>query len=1069
MYCSSRTNKRYLDALYSELDFIAGNLMTATDTPALCRNPLDWLEKGEWLAAAKRADVEKVFFVENNPVAVFAECGATTAEKIKAFNRVWCLARPRLLFLASPGEITVYDLAQKPVDKNNPEEWRNLKSLAVLHDIGKVAEEFQRFHRDNIESGRVFGDRHFGDLTNRADKALIRDLKTVRRELIEEGLSGNKVRFAHSLIGRSIFIRYLEDRGVLSEKYFRKVAMQKAGWTKLLNNPPDRFGVDLSENRTFYPRVLADKSFTYALFKSLARHFNGDMFPDLEEEEQTVTPKHLLLIQDLLYGDAGRQKNLFFYSYQFDIVPLDLISSIYEEFYHPSISNDERKNKARQDGAYYTPAVLAEFVLSRILTIEEIKKKPRILDPACGSGIFLVEAFRRIVRYEWHKKKSPLSFDDLKRVLKEQIAGIEVNEEAARITAFSLYLSLLHYLDPPSIEWQMKQGNKLPNLLASKSRSKNDYHSILVGNAFDVGQIESNTLWKERFGDECADIIISNPPWGSRENKADVESKAREKVMLDWCIANNKPIGYKEPSQAFLWRSLDLLRKDGKAGMLVSAGVLFKRGSKSQAFRNQWLDHVRLSEVFNFTHVRKFFFKEADSPFLAVFYDKNLQGDTPVYYWSGKQTAILSKVQSVLLSRHDLHILRNEELDNSAVWKTYWLGQFADRQFIRILGQRKKLEAFVDRPNSGRGYQLASQNKPAEALKNFKNIERIAARYEPLEFGSPPSKVERFGAIGAYTGLRVLVNEGVSEKTDAKGQIVAQYASDPFCFYRSVYGLWLKDQYPWIHKLLLGVLWSSLARYYFFMTSSNWGLWHHKILLDELLQLPVVFDNGHPATKRIIAIVDSLRSYHPQQKDVLHPDGIPATEIELKRREWETELDEAVFELFRLNDEQKDLIRDCCGVIIPFFYNPFNSVGVIPAVEKNDYSWIEKYIRVFSRRWNAYLRDDEEMRAEVHLGAHGNMVAVEFFLADKDHLCDVKPNDNSWGKILERIGNRLPQPMGASRIMLDGLVHIVLDDSIIIIKRNEKRFWTRSLAREDADATICKAMFNCTPKEEGNL
>jgi len=56
--------------------------------------------------------------------------------------------------------------------------------------------------------------------------------------------------------------------------------------------------------------------------------------------------------------------------------------------------------------------------------------------------------------------------------------------------------------------------------------------------------------------------------------------------------------------------------------------------------------------------------------------------------------------------------------------------------------------------------------------------------------------------------------------------------------------------------------------------------------------------------------------------------------------------------------------------------------------------------------------------------------------------------------------------MGTSQIVLDGIVHAVSNDSIIIIKRNEKRFWTRSLAREDAESTLCKRMFETMPKDE---
>ena len=458
---------KQLDTLYKELDFQSGSLLPTAEEPISGVSEHDWLEKGEWLAAGKRAGAEKVFFVENNPVAVFAECGSDLLEeRAKAFNRIWSLARPRLLFLASPGQIDVLDLAQEPLNisgikKRGSAKHRELETLVTVRAIEKVAKELQQFHRDNIESGKIFGEYRFGDLKNRADKALIRDLKTVRLELMQAGLSGKNVMHAHALIGRSIFIRYLEDRGILTEDYFLRVARQTAGWTKLLKSPVSRPGFDFSDNQTFYPRVLENKDLAYALFKSLAHDFNGDMFPGVDDEEQFVTQEHLRLVQGLLYGDVGIQKRLFFYSYRFDIVPLDLISSIYEEFYHPSAIDEEKKNKARQDGAFYTPPVLVELVLSRTLTFSELMKKPRILDPACGSGTFLVESFRRIVRYEWRRSKKRPSFDGLKRILRDQIAGIEVNEEAARITAFSLYLAMLHYLEPPAITEQLKTEKQI--------------------------------------------------------------------------------------------------------------------------------------------------------------------------------------------------------------------------------------------------------------------------------------------------------------------------------------------------------------------------------------------------------------------------------------------------------------------------------------------------------------------------------------------------------------------------------------------------------------------------------
>jgi hypothetical protein len=1059
-----------LNILCEELDFKSGSLYPVMDNPSACTKSADWIEKGEWLAAAKRAGAEKIFFVYNNPVAVFAECGSGLEEKIKTFNRMWCLARPRLFFLASPGELTVYDLAQRPVDEKKEEEWKKLKHLDILRDISKVSRELQKYHRDHVESGRVFADHRFGDLKNRADKALIRDLQTVRRELIHAGLSEKRVRFAHALIGRSIFIRYLEDRGVLTGDYFLAAARQKAGWTNLIRNPVNRKGVDFSYTKTYYPRILADKDFTYTLFKKLADDFNGDMFPDVDEEEKVVTQDHLWLIQDLLYGDAGIQKKLFFYSYRFDIVPLDLISSIYEEFYMESIIDDEKNSKKRHSGAYYTPPVLVEFVLSRILTPEVLEKSPRVLDPACGSGIFLVEAFRRIVRHQWYKSKQPLNFDALKRILKEQIAGIEVSEEAARITAFSLYLSMLHYLEPPAIDRQIKRGNRLPNLLATTNTSANNLHCILPGHAFDTELIESNPFWKERFGEECADVIVGNPPWGAPGKKADQETKERHQKIIDWCKSNNKPVGDQEPSQAFLWRALDFLEEKGKAGMLVPAGVLFKHNTTTLKFRSQWFDGVKLDEVFNFTHVRKFFFKGAASPFLSICFSKERQESSPVNYWSAKQTININKIQSIMLSRYDMHVLRPGDLSDATIWKELWFGRKADTELLRLLQRQRKLGQFCNRENSGRGLQIVSKDKDAEVLQDLKSLDVDSfSRYNSLIFSAPPKRVHRLGILSAYDGNRLIVQRGIKEKTGniyKKGNIIARYEEKPFCFQNAFFGIKLQIPEEWKYKTVLGILWSSAARYFFFMTSSNWGLWHHEIHLeDELLQLPIVLDKSNPSTKKVISIVDKLRGFHPQKRDILHPDGIPEEKLEAQRSEWEAELDEAVFDLYGLNKEERDLICDLCDVTLPFFYKPFDSIGAMPAIEKSDLSWIEKYIHTFCPRWNVYLGKDEEMRAEVHIGAHSNMIAVEFFPSDKGDPWDLDPKDDKWGYVLEEIGKALPQPMGTSQILLDGLVHVVSDRGVIVIKRNEKRFWTRSLAREDADAAICKRMMEAIPNE----
>lgn len=1060
-----------LNTAYKDLDFENGALYDAVDTP----NGLlvsDWLDKGEWLAAAKRAGAEKIFFVENNPVIVFAKCGNQLLDKIRLFNRIWCLARPRLLFLASPGELAVYDLALKPISEKNKEDWKNLERLRLqtLTDTQKVSEKLQDFHRDQIESGRVFGDSRFGDLNNRADKALIRDLKTVRHDLSLAGLSGKNIRFAHTLIARSIFIRYLEDRGVLTEKYFLELAQQRVDWVKLLTSPPERTGTDFSGHKAYYPLLLDNKEFTFALFRRLAHDFNGDFFADVGEEEKVVTQKHLEIVQDLLYGDTGFQKKLFFHTYRFDIIPLDLISSIYEEFYHLPHNGADKRAKARQDGAFYTPPVLAEFVLSRVLDQSTLEKEPRVLDPACGSGIFLVEAFRRIVRYKWYEKGEPLSFDELKGILRKQIAGVEVNPEAANIAAFSLYISMLHYLDPPAIDIQIKRGNRLPYLVASDSNMDSHFHCILSENAFDVDLISANPIWCNRFGTHCADVVVGNPPWGALGTKADKEAKERHKVMLDWCKNNGKPVGDREPSQAFLWRALDFLKEGGRAGMLVSAGVLFKHSTTSKKFRKQWLEEARLNAVFNFAHVRKVFFIGADAPFISIFFSNSNQRDDPVFYWSAKRTINIEKSQAIVFSRIDRRMITGSDLEYDEIWKCLWWGSYSDFLFIRQLKNTKDaLLSIIDRKKSGQGFSGVPATKETTSFQGIESLTtKSFSRYDQMSFEKPPSKVYKLGVPSVYFGSRLLVQRGIYETSDDKGQIISRYEIDPFCFTNAINGIKLLSPEEWRYKTILGITWSSMARYFFFMTSANWGLWHHEIHLDdELLQFPVVLDASKTATEKIVEIVDKLRNYHPQEPDVFHPDGKTESEVHSKRRQWEAELDEAVFELYDLDEEQKDLVRDCCEVTLPFYYQPIESLGADPATKANDSTWVEEYIHIFCRRWNAYLGEEEEMRAEIHLGMHENMVAIEFYPADNADPWNLHPmDDDPWGRILERIGASLPYPLETSGVILDGIARVISNDGIIIIKRNEKRFWTRSLAREDADATILERMVDTMPKKE---
>ena len=224
--------KTVLDNLCEDLDFQSGSLYSTTDVPTSSTTANDWLEKGSgWLPLIERVRA-KYFFRKIIQLLYLLNVAETLLKRHYFLIGFGVPARPRILFLTSPGEISILDLGQKPISispepKRNADLWREVSFLAKITDINNISRTLSQFHRDNLETGKVFEDKNFERVLEIAlIKALIRDLKLVREELILAGLSGAKTRFAHALIGRSIFIRYLEDRKIITGDYFSKIGRQ---------------------------------------------------------------------------------------------------------------------------------------------------------------------------------------------------------------------------------------------------------------------------------------------------------------------------------------------------------------------------------------------------------------------------------------------------------------------------------------------------------------------------------------------------------------------------------------------------------------------------------------------------------------------------------------------------------------------------------------------------------------------------------------------------------------------------------------------------------------------------
>ncbi len=341
-------------------------------------------------------------------------------------------------------------------------------------------------------------------------------------------------------------------------------------------------------------------------------------------------------------------------------------------------------------------------------------------------------------------------------------------------------------------------------------------------------------------------------------------------------------------------------------------------------------------------------------------------------------------------------------------------------------------------------------------------------------YQSISKKVKDRGIEIAYKGQRILVKRGIEQKGVPKGRIVATMACKDFAFRNSVYGIKLQNDTEWEYKCILGILWSSLAKYYLLLTSYDWGVWHDEIRFkDELLELPICLPKKEALGSCIVRIVDKLQAYDPVVKveDMFQTEGVPLEEIETKRRELELQLDNAIFELYALGEAEIDLIRDMCDTNLAYYYSPDKSTACKPILSaplKKNYGTIKQlpdgiggYLKTFIKSWSPYLDKDTQLHWCIHLPPKtDSMIAIVFSI----HPKNAKPEDaetadrDSWDSVLERMDSSMTHHCGSSRIYIEGLVQAVTKEEILIIKRNENRLWTKSMAREDAEATLVRAM-----------
>lgn len=250
-------------------------------------------------------------------------------------------------------------------------------------------------------------------------------------------------------------------------------------------------------------------------------------------------------------------------------------------------------------------------------------------------------------------------------------------------------------------------------------------------------------------------------------------------------------------------------------------------------------------------------------------------------------------------------------------------------------------------------------------------------------------------------------------------------------------------------------------------------MWHHDLRIETLMGLPIGRVPEGETKDRLVTIVEKLRLVDINSLPLFGDGAGTQNANQATIGELEAQLDEAVFDLFELSEGERNLVRDMCDIGLDFFYRGMESKAVKPMpasipsrtfgrrTDLTCQSGLEGYLDAFLEMWEPELAPSGRFQWRViRPSSVTSMIAVVFRTEETDDPLPPPDDDDdeAWQRALEDLGDASLEEVGASRIFIDGMTRIVRPHDITIIKRNEQRLWTRSAAREDADATLARAI-----------
>ena len=971
-------------------------------------------------------------------VLVFEAPDEAAADEI---HRVaWNQGTAPFVIVHTPAGVRLYsgfDYEPSGADQGRPHQAGVLEACVAFHE---VADRLEAFRARAIDDGTIWA-RWGGriDATRRVDVRLLQELRGVGDWLVREPEPGAapepgadaefKTRVAHAVVGRFVYLRYLRDRGILTNARIE-------GW-----------GLDPAE---VFGRKIKPHSFR-ALIKAVDGWLNGAIFPMPKGGRHALRDEDVQRVAGVMLGDtADGLLSFAFNAYDFSHIPVELLSSIYEQFI-------AREGRDEASGAYYTPVPLVNFVLGELDDMLPLKEGMRVLDPACGSGAFLVQCYQLLVERARQRLGRPLLPRELRDVLVRHIFGVDREEGACRVTEFSLALALLDQI--PTETLNRAHNFKLPSLHGE---------NIVQGDFFDAAG---------SWAAEGFDWIIGNPPWFKASKEVPEHAPA-----LAWIRAHRKdaPVCGQQIAQAFAWKAAEHLREGagGMVALVMPAMALFET---QRAFREAFFARMSVPTVANFANLREVLFGgRARLPAAVIFYSPKEEGvadDVAVYSPMLLNQAANRPVTegarqpiwSIAINHGEVKFLRPSDVHGGdpLPWKTSLWGGRRDLRLLRDIERRfPTLEKFaggrwvitqgaefkrLDGPAAGYERRPELEGRPRLEVKPLKGLESIHSFGRLSRRALEPAEVW----LRTRGGARGLAVNAPPHVIVSASRTFAVFCDEFLLVPARQIGIAGPKEDSDLLRALALYLSSSFARYHQFMHSPEMGVYKGRSTQDVLHQLPLPFERLDDATlatwvdlhRRLVALSDQRWSVIESRPDV-PADRWPVA-LELAR--LEREVDGLVFDALELQPQERWLVEDLVHVRMALVDGKVGEA----AARRPEVQEMAAYAEVLRDTLDAWLDRGERFRHAVTVvyDAAAGAVQVVFDASARPHPVVVEAASSAVGEQLRSVRARLdaehPQWLYFDRNLV-----LHLDERVFLFKPAQRVSWTRSQALADADRII---------------